>query len=144
MAFVQGGGRRRGKDKEADGDGDSTPNCWHCGKPGHHKNRCPDLMIEGLDNLNVDDCDDAHVMFSADGELQECDANAQECDANAQECDAQECRFAQQSSVGVWGVLHPNHLYIDTCGSYEAHRIATFSTTSARRIGGWWATVTAV
>jgi hypothetical protein len=113
MAFVQGGGRRKGKDKEADGAGDSTPNCWHCGKPGHHKNRCPDLMIEGIDNLNVADCDDAHVMFSADGELQE-------CDANAQEWDAQECGFAQQGSVGVRGVLHPNHLYIDTCASYAS------------------------
>ncbi len=28
-------------------------------------------MIEGLDNLNFDECDDAHAMFSADGELQD-------------------------------------------------------------------------
>ena len=65
-------------------------------------------MIEGLDNMNVDECDDAHAMFSADGELQECDA------------DAQECGFAQRGSRGVRGVLQPNHLYIDTCASYAS------------------------
>ena len=84
MAFVQGGGRRKAKEKEPNGDGDSTPNCWHCGKPGHHKNRCPDLMVEGIDNLNIEDFDDAHGMFSAGADIQEWGANAQEWNGDAQ------------------------------------------------------------
>ncbi len=44
-------------------------------------NRCPDLAIEGIDNLNVDDLDDAHALLSAEG--QECDGELQECDGNA-------------------------------------------------------------
>ncbi len=87
-------------------------NCWHCGKPGHHKNRCPDLVIKGIDNLNVAIWGDAHTMFSADTESQECEIS-QECSD-----EAQECTFMQ--AQGVRGLLHPNHLYIDTCASYAS------------------------
>ena len=118
LAFVQGasGGRRKPKAKDDANEDDG--NCWHCGKPGHHKNRCPDLMVEGIDNLNVDvsGWDDAHALFSAG-------ANAQEWDSNAQECagyDVQECALVQKGSGGVRGVLRPNHLYIDTCASYAS------------------------
>ncbi len=39
-------------------------------------NRCPDLTIEGIDNLNVGELDEAHAFFSA--EAQECDTELQE------------------------------------------------------------------
>ena len=116
MAFVQDrGGGRRGGGGARPGRGMDNPNCWHCNKPGHHMNSCPDLAVKGIDNLNIDELDDAHALFSADaqernGELQECDNNTQECG------------FAQQGkgSKGVRGLLQPNHLYIDTCASYAS------------------------
>ena len=78
-------------------------------------NRCPHLAIKGIDNLNVNELDDTHALFSA--EAQECDAELRECDGNAQECE-----FAQRGkgTKGMWGLLHPNHLYIDTCASYAS------------------------
>ena len=87
-------------------------NCWHCRKPGHYKNRCPDLVIEGIDNLNISTCGDAHTMFSTGTESQECEI-LQECSD-----EAQECTFTQ--AKGVRGLLHPNHLYINMCASYTS------------------------
>ncbi len=71
IAFLQGSGGGHGKsnkakEKDGNGDGNSTPNCWHCGKPGHHKNQCPKLVVEGIDNLNVNEWDDAHALFAND------------------------------------------------------------------------------
>jgi hypothetical protein len=82
VAFVQGGslGRRKPKEVKEAQDADTSPNCWHCGKPGHHKNRCPDLAIKGIDNLNVAEWDDTHALFSTSGDAQEWgDGEAQEC-----------------------------------------------------------------
>ena len=97
------------------GGGTDNPNCWHCNKPGHLRNSCPDLAVEGIDNLNIKEFDDAHALFSADA--LECDGELQEWDNNAQECG-----FGQQGKEqkGVRGLLQPNHLYIDTCASYAS------------------------
>ncbi len=45
-----------------------NPNCWHCGQPGHHMRRCPDLAVEGVDNFNINELDDTHALFSAGGD----------------------------------------------------------------------------
>jgi hypothetical protein len=124
MAFVQdrGGNRSGGGTGRPNGTGGgaaardpNNPNCWHCGQPGHHMNRCPDLAIEGIDNLNVDEYDDAHALFSTE--------DGPQSDHELQECgESQECAFAQRGGRGrrVRGVLQPNHLYIDTCASYAS------------------------
>ena len=75
MAFVQGGGHRKPKEMDTDNDAE---NCWHCGKPGHQKNRCPALMVAGIVNLNIADCGNSHGMFSAGNSAQECISDAQE------------------------------------------------------------------
>ena len=118
MAFVQdrGGGRRTGGGARASANRDpDDPNCWHCGKPGHVMRRCPDLAIEGVDNFNIDETDDAHALFSAEDE-----EYGKETDPDAE---LQECGFAQKGRskpTGVRGLLDPNHLYIDTCASYAS------------------------
>ena len=70
--------------------------------------------VEGIDNLNIDKFDNAHGFFSTTGGNVE-DDDLQECPAGAQEC-----KFAQrgEKGPGVRGILHPIHLYIDTCTSY--------------------------
>ena len=78
-------------------------------------NRCPDLAVEGIDNLNVDEYDDAHALFSME--------DGPQSDSKLQECgESQECAFAQRGGRGrgVRGVLQLNHLYIDTCASYAS------------------------
>lgn len=99
MAFVQdrgrsrrgGGGTRTGR--EAAGRDPNNPNCWHCNQPGHHMNRRPDLEVKGIDNLNVDEFDDAHVLFSADGNPTS-DGELQDCEVS------QECTFSQRGGRG--------------------------------------------
>jgi hypothetical protein len=43
--------------------------CWHCQKKGHYEFNCPKLQAQELDvgvqNLNIDICDKAHSLFSA-------------------------------------------------------------------------------
>jgi hypothetical protein len=118
MAFVQdrGGGRRGGgrARRPAGGDPDD-PNCWHCGQPGHQMRRCPDLAVEGVDNFNIDDTDDGHALFGAEGD----DIDVK-IDTSTE---LQECAFAQRGRskpAGVRGLLNQNHLYIDTCASYAS------------------------
>ena len=116
MAFVQDciGGRQAGGDTRALAARDpGNLNCWHCDQPGHQMRRCPDLAVEGVDNFNIDETDDAHALFSAeDHDVDD------KIDTSAE---SQECAFAQKGRskpAGVRGLLDPNHLYIDTCASY--------------------------
>jgi hypothetical protein len=64
--------------------------------------RCPDLAIEGVDNFNIDETDDAHALFSAEDE-----EYSKETDPDAE---LQECGFAQKGRskpTGVRGLLDP-------------------------------------
>jgi hypothetical protein len=103
MAFVQGSGEEcRG----SQGKGGNI-SCWHCGKAKHTKNKCLDLQLEGVDkgvnNLNIKECDDGQALFSTQVGCRK------------------ECYVLLQRKVkGVWGILHPSHLYIDTCASYAS------------------------
>ncbi len=58
VAFVQGGREK----KPAIG----AIDCWHCGGLGHYKTSCPELQIEGVQNLNIEDCVQEHSLFLAD------------------------------------------------------------------------------
>ncbi len=120
MVFVQdrrrgrrgGGGGSRGLPARDPDD----PNCWHCGKPGHVIRRCPDLAVEGIDNFHIGDSNDAHARFSAD--IVEASENGGDPSR-----ESQECAFLQRGKIkptGVRGLLHPDHLYIDTCASYAS------------------------
>ncbi len=91
-AFIQGeGGASRGPKKDI--------KCYHCGGP-HYKNECPELKLpdSGVQNLNIDDCDDEHNLFSADNGY----------------------GLVQKQAKGVRGILSPYHAYIDTCASYSS------------------------
>ncbi len=60
LAFIQGeGGALRSPKKDI--------KCYHCGRP-HYKNECPELKLldSGIQNLNIDDCDNEHNLFLAD------------------------------------------------------------------------------
>ena len=77
--------------------------------------RCPDLAVEGVDNFNIDEADDAHALFSTEGGEVGAEVGT--------ESESQECAFAQNGKAkptGVRGLLNPNHLYIDTCASYAS------------------------
>ena len=61
LAFIQGeGGTSRGLRSKGE------VKCWHCGGP-HFKSECPELKLldTGIQNLNIDDCNDEHNLFSA-------------------------------------------------------------------------------
>jgi hypothetical protein len=63
MAFVQEGGRGGRGGSQSDG---GNQLCWHCEKTGHLRKKCPELQqLEiGVDNLNIEDYDNAHALFS--------------------------------------------------------------------------------
>jgi hypothetical protein len=99
MAFVQdrGGGRRGGNGARGLPARDpDNPSCWHCGKQGHQMRRCPDLAVEGIDNVNIDEADDAHALFSAEGGKAAAKANTGP--------KSQECTFAQRGKSKPTGV----------------------------------------
>jgi hypothetical protein len=92
LAFIQGeDGALRGPKKDI--------KCYRCGGP-HYKNECPKLKLldSGVQNLNIDDCDNEHNLFSADNGY----------------------RLVQKQAKGVRGILSPYHAYIDTCASYSS------------------------
>jgi hypothetical protein len=92
LAFIQGkGGTSRSPKKDI--------KCYHCGGP-HDKNKCPELkLLElGVQNLNIDDCDNEHNLFSANDGY----------------------GLVQKQAKGVQGILSPYHAYIDTCASYSS------------------------
>ncbi len=92
LAFVQGeGGASRGPKKDS---ANKVVECWYCGGP-HYKNKCPELKLldKGVQNINIDSCDEEHALFSAgDGHS-----------------------LVQKQAKGVQGILSPDHMYIDTC-----------------------------
>ncbi len=78
--------------------------------------RCPDLAVKGIDNFHIDDSDNLHALFSADV----IEAGGEDAGADV---DPQERALAQRGRskpTGVWGLLNPDHLYIDTCASYAS------------------------
>ena len=73
--------------------------CWHCGLKGHYKSNCPKLQVQELDvgvqNLNIEMCEEAHSLFSANegwGMVQE----------------------EKKETSGVQGILLKHHVYINT------------------------------
>jgi hypothetical protein len=101
VAFVRTGGRAG----EARASSAGTIECWHCGKQGHIKNNCPELADNGgaelaVQHLSVEECDDGHGLLTAQGKVGR--------------------TLAQHSGKGVQGLLSPDHIYIDTCGSYAS------------------------
>jgi len=92
LAFFQGeGGALRGPKKDI--------KCFHCDGP-HYKSKCPKLKLldAGVHNLNIDDCDKEHNLFSADNGYW----------------------LIQKQARGVQGILSPYHAYINTCASYSS------------------------
>jgi hypothetical protein len=66
----------------------------------HYKNECPKLRVldAGIQNFNIDDCNEEHNLFSANDGY----------------------RLVQKQAKGVQGILSPYHAYIDTCASYAS------------------------
>ena len=61
LAFIQGeGGTSHGPESK------SEVKCWHCGGL-HVKSEFPELKLldTGIQNLNIDDCNNEHNLFSA-------------------------------------------------------------------------------
>jgi hypothetical protein len=94
LAFVQGEGGTPHSSKSK-----GEVECWHCGRL-HFKNECPELKLldTGVQNLNIDNCSEEHNLFSADDGY----------------------GLIQKQVKGVWGILSPYHVYIDTCASYSS------------------------
>ena len=97
LAFIQGkGGASHGAKKES---ANKEVECWHCGGP-YYKNECPELKLldTGIQNINLDSCNEEHTLFSTDDGYS----------------------LVQKQAKGVWGILSPHHMYIDTCASYAS------------------------
>jgi hypothetical protein len=79
--------------------------CWHCQKKGHYKSNCPKLKAQELDvgvqNLNIDICNKAQSLFSANKGL-----------TMLQE--------EKEEKSGVCGILSKHHVYINMCASYAS------------------------
>jgi hypothetical protein len=99
MAFAQD----RGWGRSQSGGGNQS--CWHCGKTGHIRKKCPELQqLEiGVDNLNIKDCDDAHTLFSTEAGYGK-----------------EECTLVQHNAKELRAILPLDHLHIDTCSSYPS------------------------
>ena len=54
--------------RNRDGANKGEIKCWHCSSL-YYKNECLELKLldVGVQNLNIDDCDKEHNLFSADG-----------------------------------------------------------------------------
>ncbi len=92
LAFIQGKGSALRSPKK-------DIKCYHCGGP-HYKNECPELKLldSGVQNLNIDDCNNEHNLFLAN-------------DGHG---------LVQKQAKGVQGIFSPYHAYIDTCASYSS------------------------
>ena len=97
LAFVQGEGRASHGPKK--NRVNKKVKRWHCGGP-HYKNECPELKLldAGIHNINIDSCNEEHTLFSTDNGYS----------------------LVQKQAKGVWGILSPHHMYIDTCASYTS------------------------
>ncbi len=85
--------------------------CWHCGKLGHYKTSCPKLQIEGVQNLNIEDCVQEHSLFLADddyGMFQQ-----------EKKVITKEMHFPW-GKRGIRGIPSPHHVYIDTCATFAS------------------------
>jgi hypothetical protein len=92
LAFIQG-------ESGASGGPKKDIKCYHCGS-SHYKNKCPKLKFLdlGVQNLNIDDCNDEHNLFLANDGY----------------------GFVQKQVKGVQGILSSYHAYINTCASYSS------------------------
>ena len=67
-----------------------------------------DPLIEGVQNLNIEDCVQEHSLFSAD--------NNYEMFQQEKKVITKEMRFPR-GKRGIHGILLPHHVYIDTCAT---------------------------
>jgi hypothetical protein len=73
------------------------------------KNICPELQVEDIDeevdnwNLSIDEGADAHALFSTQVG-----------------CGKEGCSLTQDKTTREHGILHPDHLYLDTCAGYTS------------------------
>jgi hypothetical protein len=66
LAFVQGKGAMPHVRKRETARKDEIE-CWNCNMMGHYKNECTELQVldEGIKNINFDECNKKHTLFSA-------------------------------------------------------------------------------
>jgi hypothetical protein len=85
--------------------------CWNCGKLGHYKTSCPKLQIEGVLNLNIEDCIQEHSLFLAD--------NDYKMFQREKKVIMKEMRFPR-GKRGIHGILLPHHVCMDTCATFPS------------------------
>jgi len=82
----------------------------------HFKSKSPKLKLlhAGIQNLNINDCNEEHNLFPAD-------------DGHG---------LIQKQAKGVQGILSPYHVYIDTCASYSITPYPELLSNLKKQVGG--------
>jgi hypothetical protein len=82
----------------------------------HFKSKSPKLKLlhAGIQNLNINDCNEEHNLFPAD-------------DGHG---------LIQKQAKGVQGILSPYHVYIDTCASYSITPYPELFSNLKKQVGG--------
>jgi hypothetical protein len=72
---------------------------------------CPELQIEGVQNLNIEDCVQEHSLISADDNYK--------MFQREKKVITKEMHFPWEKR-GIHGILSPHHMYIDTCATFAS------------------------